>query len=564
MDERRPLLPRRQANADVTQVNFTPVRKGGIDPAEVRLHLESVARTLASYDAKVHELTNEIAKLQEEVREANVVTPLPLPEVAPRSRSEEISAQATAILRQAHEEAARVTAEAQHRTAEQLIEAQERAVVVATEAEESAKRLELSAREAGERVLEAAKANGEALVSRAREQARAIVDQGNEAQRIILNDLAVKRKAMHLQIEQLRAARDTLHGIVTTVRDQVDGVLIGVQGSDEAARAAALTMLQRAPVIPDMTHQEMLEGVTLRAVPEVIESDVTETVRPRKKKSDAAKPVIDAPVASEPIAVDPSYLNGEDPTSTDVVNDIFARLRQATLDERGVTEPEPRQRAPKVINETPAGVLLERRDAALESAVSVLTRKVKRALQDDQNVMLDRLRNVTGAVTSELEDEHEQRARYASAAYDALVEAALAGSQFALSEGGANAALADFAPFHDCAADLAVTIVVALRKRIVAEGATSGVERANEVYREWRGPRVERLCIDAARRAFHLGVLAASADRNVRFVVAPSDAPCDACALDGTAAPVIAGTSFPSGSAYPPLHASCACTVVPA
>ena len=116
---------------------------------------------------------------------------------------------------------------------------------------------------------------------------------------------------------------------------------------------------------------------------------------------------------------------------------------------------------------------------------------------------------------------------------------------------------------NDCSADLAVTIVLALRKRILADGSGDGPERANSAYKEWRGARVERLCTDAARRAFHVGVLAASDGRSVRFFAAPNDAPCDACALDAGAGDRVAGQGFPSGSAYPPLHAGCACTVVP-
>ena len=119
------------------------------------------------------------------------------------------------------------------------------------------------------------------------------------------------------------------------------------------------------------------------------------------------------------------------------------------------------------------------------------------------------------------------------------------------------------AALEDCAADLAVTIVLALRKRILADGAGDGTERANAAYKEWRGARVERLCTDAARRAFHLGVITASQGRSVRFFAAPNDAPCDACALDAASGERLAGQNFPSGSQYPPLHAGCACAVVP-
>jgi hypothetical protein len=177
--------------------------------------------------------------------------------------------------------------------------------------------------------------------------------------------------------------------------------------------------------------------------------------------------------------------------------------------------------------------------------------------------MLERLRDVKAMITTELEDEHAQRARYAEAAFDALASAADAGVRFAFDEAGATGAALNRAALDECSADLAVTIVLALRKRIMADGSGDGPERVNAAYKEWRGARVERLCTDAARRAFHLGVLAASQGRSVRFYVAPNDAPCDACALDASAGERLAGQVFPSGSLYPPLHAGCACALVP-
>ena len=77
-----------------------------------------------------------------------------------------------------------------------------------------------------------------------------------------------------------------------------------------------------------------------------------------------------------------------------------------------------------------------------------------------------------------------------------------------------------------------MTVVLALRKRILSDSSGDGPERANAAYREWRGARVERLCTDAARRAFHLGVVTASKGRSIRFFAVPNDAPCDLCAHD--------------------------------
>lgn len=557
MDGRRIGSSTRPTSPEVTRTTFTTVRKGGLDPQEVRFHLESVAREMAHLESRVRELQSQLAEALERVAH---------PTLDEATLASALGTQSAGILRSAHEEAGRVTSEAQERSAQlftdsqqrsaaHLIEAQERAAAIISEAESAASQIDHDARLTAERLIDSGKVNGEALVERGREQGRAIVDQANEARRSVLNDLAVKRKALHLQIDQLRAARDSLSVFVASVRDQVEVVIEGIGTSDEAARTAALEALRLRPPSPELTEEELLAGTPLRQVPDVV---VTAPPEP-----DAAKPRRRAPKA------DPSTLvsapdpmdHEEDPSGTDVVNEIFARLRKATLEERGASAVVAKKAPTK--HETPVGELFARRDAALEESLNVLTRRVKRVLQDDQNVLLERLRDVKGMITTELEDELDQRARYAEAAHDALADAAAAGGRFAFDEAGVSGPPASPAALNDCAADLAVTIVLALRKRILTDGSGTALERANTAYKEWRGARVERLCTDAARRAFHLGVLSASQGHAVRFVVAPPDPPCDACALDTRAGERPAGQSFPSGSAQPPLHAGCACAVVP-
>ena len=563
----------RQSSVEIARSNFNTVRKGGFDPQEVRSHLESVAR-------EVGHMENRIRDLQEQLSEALRRAANPTFDEATLAAA--LGAQSAAILRSAHEEAGRVTAEAQersallfsesqHRAAEHLIEAQERAGAMLTEAEQVAAQIDQEARLAAERLIESAKVNGDAMVERGREQGRAIVEQANVARRNILNDLAVKRKALHIQIDQLRAARDSMNTFVQSIREQIDAMLDHINSSDEAARAAALEALRQRPPASEPTEEELLAGTPLRHVPEpslqpVAPSNAVSHLEPMtptaaQSPAPASAPTSDPPPA--PAAGDAESFVEDDVAGTDVVNEIFARLRKATLEERGATAPAPRKSPPVAKIETPLDELFARRDRAIDESLAVLTRKVKRALQDDQNVTLERLRDVKGAISNELEDELEQRRRYVDAAVDALADATAAGVQFAFDEAGASSGLDARAGVDDCAADLAVTIVLALRKRILADGNGDAAERANAAYKEWRGARVERLCTDAARRAFHLGVATASAGKNLRFFPAPNDAPCDACALDAASPPRAAGENFPSGSPYPPLHAGCACTVVP-
>lgn len=557
----------RQSSVEIARSNFNTVRKGGFDPQEVRSHLESVAR-------EVGHMENRIRDLQEQLSEALRRAANPTFDEATLAAA--LGAQSAAILRSAHEEAGRVTAEAQersallfsesqHRAAEHLIEAQERAGAMLTEAEQAAAQIDQEARLGAERLIESAKVNGDAMVERGREQGRAIVEQANVARRNILNDLAVKRKALHIQIDQLRAARDSMNGFVQSIREQIDAMLDNINSSDEAARAAALEALRQRPPTTEPTEEELLAGTPLRHVPEpslqpVAPSNAVSHIEPM------ASPPVKPPTPRESVEAtsrDAESFVEDDVAGTDVVNEIFARLRKATLEERGASAPAPRKAPPAAKIETPLDELFARRDRAIDESLAVLTRKVKRALQDDQNVTLERLRDVKGAISNELEDELEQRRRYVDAAVDALADATAAGVQFAFDEAGAASGVDARAGVDDCAADLAVTIVLALRKRILADGNGDAAERANAAYKEWRGARVERLCTDAARRAFHLGVATASSGKNLRFFPAPNDAPCDACALDAASPPRPAGDNFPSGSPYPPLHAGCACTVVP-
>ncbi len=563
MEERRILSTPRHTSADVSRIAFTTVRKG-FDPQEVRAYLDSVSREMQQFESRLRDLEAQLTDANR--RAAN-------PTFDEATLTSALGAQSAAILRSAHEEAGRVTAEAQERAtatfaeaqkraAMHLIEAQERITIMLTDGEQTAQQLETEAREVADRLIETAKINADSLVERGRAQGRAIVEQANEAQRMILNDLAVKRKALTIQIEQLRAARESLQDAVQGVRDNLDAALATMAASDDDARDAALDALRLRPVTPEPTHAEVLATVPLRDVAEatLTPMPVTPAMTPTNESTTAPAPTPEKVAAPAPTK---EHLVEDDPAATDIVNDIFQRLRKATLEERGASAPTPKKSTPAPKAETPLEELFVRRDAALADGLSGLTRKVKRALQDDQNIMLERLRDVQGDGQEELEDEMFQRARYAEAAIETLTEVAQAGRTFATSETGADGGAVDAAALQDCAADLAVTIVLALRKRIMADGNGAASDRANAAYKEWRGARVERLCTDAARRSFHIGVSAAATGRSVRFFPAPNDAPCDACALDGQAPPRVPGQAFPSGSFYPPLHAGCACTILP-
>lgn len=205
----------------------------------------------------------------------------------------------------------------------------------------------------------------------------------------------------------------------------------------------------------------------------------------------------------------------------------------------------------------------------LDPVVSQLARRLKRALQDDQNGLLDRLRSGSGTWTDDaLAPEEQQRQLYVEAAAAQLTEAAAAGIAFARAQRGSRgkAPSPDQAAMKASAEQLATTVVTLLRRRLTDQdsGGDSAADRVGAAYREWRGERIERLVGDSALGAFSQGVLqAAGRGTGLRWVVGgagPACADCDDNALAGTVPP---GEEFPTGHRHPPAHAGCRCLVVP-
>jgi DivIVA domain-containing protein len=525
MEDRPTISSSRLGAGDVARATFSPARRG-YDPREVRSFLEQVARELSNAEQRIAELRERVAEAERRAKH---------PVLDEATLASALGTQSAAILRSAHEEAQRVVTAAQARASELLgeaqdraasvtVEAQSRAATTVSESEQAAAAMDNEARAAAQRLVDSAKTNGEALVARAREQGRSIVEQAQEARRKVLADLLVRRKALHVQVEQLRAARDSLTQSVLALRTSVDATIADLEGSDDRARQAAIELLRTQPAPPEVGVEEFEEAPT-----------------------------------PHPSGGDAQTADDEDP---DAVEEIFAKLRKASLEERGAEESGRTAAREPVGADTPVGLILQRRDEAIGGPRDALIRKVKRTLQDDQNAALERVKGADGMVVADrLEDERAQRDRYALASVEPLREAANAGRSFAASEGGVVGPELSDGVLAELAEDLAATLVTALRKRMSADGGTEGTERVTAAYREWRGARAERLCADLALRAFHAGVAAAATGRKIRFIVAPTEPPCEQC--------VAAGAESQGGNGgpalrLPPVHAGCRCTVLPA
>ncbi|MEY2399073.1 MAG: hypothetical protein QOJ00_2247 [Actinomycetota bacterium] len=210
------------------------------------------------------------------------------------------------------------------------------------------------------------------------------------------------------------------------------------------------------------------------------------------------------------------------------------------------------------------------RDETCSGLGEHLSRRIKRALQDEQNLVLDRLRSVRGSVNADsaLGAESEHLASYVAIAEPALADAARAGAAITGRPIDVPAELV-----ARVANDLAVELVLPLRRQLderlheaaaVGDDQVTASDRVSSAYREAKTQRVARLAGDWLLHAWAVGVHAATAAGTPGVWSSdPAKACCTDCDDNGLAGAVPAGTAFPTGHLHPPAHPGCRCVVVP-
>jgi DivIVA domain-containing protein len=255
---------------------------------------------------------------------------------------------------------------------------------------------------------------------------------------------------------------------------------------------------------------------------------------------------------------------------TPSVDELFAKLRAEQGENRGgdaQTEPDREGSGTEGDGSTPGNPLVDRRDELVGPVITALSRRLKRTLQDDQNDLLDRLRN-NGSTWSValLPDEVEQVDGYATAALTQLEQAANAGRLFVGDESKGG-------PLSEhvvgVAHDLATAIVAPLRRRLTDDGLSSadesaGAEHIGAAFREWKGERIERLAGDYVIAGFSAGSVAGSS-QDIEWIAAaaPGSTPCPDCDDNALNGPQAAGQEFPTGHRHPPAHSGCRCLLAP-
>lgn len=251
--------------------------------------------------------------------------------------------------------------------------------------------------------------------------------------------------------------------------------------------------------------------------------------------------------------------------SEGAVDALFARLR--------AVEPEPSVPVPEREPEPPPEVAADADDEpravrarVLDPLGAQLSRNAKRALQDEQNELLDRIRQVkkgraeSALVLPTVEDASVAWSKVIGEAVDAAYRG---GWQQLAGESGAAPAGAPAGLVTDHAAAL----VGLLRDRLVAaidEPADDGdavTQRISARFREFKGQELEAALGDLLATVWARGGFdAAPAGARLQWVPAAEGhcADCDDNALE----PTVRGEPFPTGQPHPPAHPGCRCLLV--
>jgi len=214
---------------------------------------------------------------------------------------------------------------------------------------------------------------------------------------------------------------------------------------------------------------------------------------------------------------------------------------------------------------------LQRRDGLLGPLEANLTRRLKRALQDDQNDRLDRLRSLRSSQkpASVLADRDTHAERYRSVARPFLTEAFEAGAAFTASFiPNAEAGTPDGDRLTEALAEAVVDPLRARLEAVLVGGQGDDpvmlAEAVGAAYREWKTRRVEVVAADHAANAFAAGAYAAlPAGAEVRWLADDAGGPCPDCDDNALAGGQGKGEEFPTGQRRPPAHPGCRCLLVP-
>lgn len=335
------------------------------------------------------------------------------------------------------------------------------------------------------------------------------------------------------------------------------------QPEPEAATPEPEPVVEESPTDPEAGTRES-------------EPLVEEAPAPAPEAADIPEPPADEPSADEPSDDEPSG----DEASAD--EDSAAPAPDADVTDGSEAAEPVVASAP---TEPPTDIdPLALRDQSLAGVRPGMVRRLKRALQDVQNGVLDALRQAGDVPeVDDLLPRDEDLVPMTSVSQMFLTAAYRAG----IADGGILAGREAGAEIADDAGDgsrvpaaattfravLSHEITSALRATLRAgieagEPETSLSERVGEVFRDLKGPVVEHTVDQHLARVYGLGQIdiwkELGLGQSVWVAGVEPRCPANRCRVNEGEGPVALGAEFPSGDTVPPAHDGCTCGLAPA
>ena len=440
-----------------------------------------------------------------------------------------------------------------------------------------------------QRILEAAQEAGQQIQRKARQESdRELQSARGQAAKLIAEG---ERRREHIErvvseLEQARAAMSVqLRGVGRTIEQTLreltpaEGEGGGSTTVREAIGAQAQTPEPAAPREPEPAASE--PEPTPEPEPEPAPAAEPE---PTPEPEPAAEPEPEAAVAEPEPTAEPE---SEPEPEAAVADAASAEAPQLSLDE-GADDAPSTQLATPVAPTEPAMPPSSAGDSdadedtdpqalraeALSPLHPKLVRKVKRELQEIQNIALDKLRRAKGQ--GEVEDflpSEDDTSGLGEGAEDLLVQAWTSGTRSAAVLAGreldtpsetpdlANTFLSDAA--ERVRAGLSSTLRMGLSSD---EGQQALSDRIGAVFSEFKGAQAEELAATHLIRAYEYGLLNAWSAGGIterRWVMGREPrCPEAKCRSNDTSGAVAVADAFPSGHDVPPVHIGCTCTTV--
>jgi DivIVA domain-containing protein len=533
----------------LSSVELSTVRRG-FDRDEVRAVLGQVADELQRLREQNERLTEQLA----EARSA------PAPELDESTVAGLLGEEAARVLATAKEGAVQIRNKAEDGVERLLRDARDDAARLREDAAIEASQMRAQAHADTANEIEAAKAEGREMVA----EARAVRER-------MLTDLARRRDVARAQLERIRADRDRLvtsfeeagravDDVLGDLRDVVPAPeLLDVETVEEAAAAvAALAEPPESAVVLELVEE--LDEEIEDSEEEPLEPVVLELV------TDVEDPVAfhlgEEPEVPEPSLSYAGELDAPGEARTDV-DDLFARIRAAGPAE--VAAEVGREEAGDHDELPPDAAYLRDRADAIDAVQASVARHVKRALNDEQNEVLDGLRrsSAPGDVDALVGALEQHAARYRRALTPDVRTAMAAGAR---SMGSQAEPAADVV--EALLGEIDVELVTPLRERLAKALEDAGGDTIEAgatlraAYREWRMQRADEAAAHLVLLAYGRGAFdAVPAGTPIRWVVDPEGPLCPDAEDNALAGVVAAGEQFPTGHCHAPAHPGCRCGI---